>query len=250
MASRFALAPFVLLAMAATGCSLGQGIGEVKSDALFARDCWGTPPTPSDPTHAVGAPYSLQPDFFAAVPYRSTLEIRVQRGTDLTEVSDGLRVNVDDIDRIRAGIQTGMADGGTSDAGADGGAPAGTVNWRIGIAIGCAGAPGGCTPPPDIIANPPIVHMSLYLQRSCHNQNTVLEAVDGHIAFTALFDGNPNETSAAEKFTAATFDAQFGDVHDAPFDAYAGDIPAGLQTRVTGSFSFYFERGQPAQPFP
>ncbi len=104
--------------------------------------------------------------------------------------------------------------------------------------------------PPDLAANPPIVHMALYLQRSCHNQNTVLYGVGGYITFRALFDGDPNETSADDKLTDATFDAQFGDLSDVPIGDYAEDVPPGLRSRFCGNFRFYFERGQPAQPFP
>ena len=54
-----------------TGCSLGEGEGDVKSDALIVKDCWF-------------GEYDLQPDFFAAVPYRETVNMRVQRGTEPT----------------------------------------------------------------------------------------------------------------------------------------------------------------------
>ncbi len=148
MTSRFAPLLFPLLAFAA-GCSIGQGTGQVKSDVacgptgcsggLFVHDCWGSP---VDATHAQGAPYDLGSDlFFAANPYAAdpnhlALQIRVQRGTDLTEVSDGLAVLVDDVNPIRAAIQAaagarfptrepptrepptaGASDAGASDAG-------------------------------------------------------------------------------------------------------------------------------------
>jgi hypothetical protein len=241
------------------GCSIGQGTGEVKSDALYAHQCWGTP---IDATHAQGAPYDMQPDFFAANPYMSALQIRVQRGSDLTEVSDGLEVLVDDVNVIRAAIANpATADGGVypddagstsagTDAGttgADGGPVSGPVKWRVTVPVGVH-PPGSPTTPPPGFVSP--VHMSLYLERTCHNQNIVLTAVDGYITFNALFDGNPNETSAADKLTDATFDVQFGDLSDVPVGDYAGDVPSGLQSRVTGNFRFYFERGQPAQPFP
>ncbi len=105
-------------------------------------------------------------------------------------------------------------------------------------------------PPPDIVANPPIVHMALYLERSCHNQNITLYALDGWIAFNSLFDGDPDETSAEQKLTDATFNVEIGDPRDAPFGDYAGDVPPGLRSHLCGNFRFYFERGQPAQPFP
>ena len=110
------------------------------------------------------------------------------------------------------------------------------------------GSPSGL--PPDLIADPPIVHMSLNLEHSCHNQNIVLQGVDGWVSFNALFDGDPNETQAAAKLTDATFNVEFGDLSDVPIGEYVGNVPPGLRSRVCGSFRFYFERGQPGQPFP
>jgi hypothetical protein len=285
---------------AATGCSVGQGTGDVYSQGLFARGCWGTAP-PAGSTQAVGACYDMQPDFFAADPTAyNTLQIRVQRGSDLTEVSDGLIVNIDDIATIRAAISAASADGGTSsaagdagdagvtgDAGTDGDAgdwglsdggvlpsascngsmsdqavqgfpsacdtiapPTGAATFRVDLPAGIHPPGSPTVPPPDIVADPPLVHMSLYLERSCHNQNITLDSLDGWIAFSALFDGDPDETSADQKLTDATFYVELGDPHDAPFGAYAGDVPPGLRSRFCGSFRFYFERGQPAQPFP
>jgi hypothetical protein len=228
---------------ALVGCSLGQGTGEVTSEALFARDCWGH--AAEDATSAVGAPYDMEPDFFAAVPYRNTLQIRVQRGTDYSEVSDGLAVLIDDLDKVRDAIARSAADGGAADGGA------GTsTSFRVAIPAGVVPPGSPSVPPPELVADPPIVHVSLYLQRSCHNQNIILYGVDGTVTFNALFDGDPNETSAAQKLTDASFDVEVGDLRDTPFGEYAGNVPAGFRSRIHGRFRFYFERGQPGQPFP
>ena len=228
------------LAPLAMGCSLGQGTGDVKSDALFARDCWGRA---LDATHAEGAPYDMLPDFFAAVPYRNTQQIRVQRGTDYTEVSDGIMVLIDDVEQIRAAIARAedAPDASEGSAGA---------TFRVAVSAGVVPPGSPSQPPPELIADPSIVHVSLYLQRSCHNQNTVLYGVDGTVKFNALFSGNPNETSAEEKLTDAEFDVELGDLRDTPFGEYAGNVPEGLRSRISGRFRFYFERGQPGQPFP
>ncbi len=294
----------VLLALpAAVGCSVGQGTGSVQTRGLFARDCWGTVSS-TNADQAIGACYSMAPDFFAANPYYNTLEITVQKGSDLSEVSDGLAVLIDDVTTIRSAIQSAAAgagggagsDGGTDagSAGSDGGTDAGAGGGGFGMSDGGATEPASCDGdsapmpgefqptscdnllpppgqaafrvdlpagveppgssaadlPPDIIANPPIVHMALYLERSCHNQNTTLYGVDGWIAFNALFDGNPDETQADQKLTDATFNVEFGDIRDVPFGQYAGDVPVGLRSRICGNFKFYFERGQPAQAFP
>ncbi|EYF04427.1 hypothetical protein [Chondromyces apiculatus] len=202
------------LALAAAGCSLGQGEGKVSSDRLVAHECWDTT-------------YDLQPDFFAAVPYRSTLQIRLQRGTDLAEVSDGLGILVDDIESIR-----------TSMLG---------VELPVGLPVGVQ-PPGSLPLGPDGEAS--LVHMSLYLQQSCHNQNVVLYAVRGSIVFEELFSGDPHEKDADEKYTDATFDVWVGDPRDIEVGAPPDEIPEERQSHLTGYFRFYFERGQPGQPFP
>jgi hypothetical protein len=197
------------------GCSLGQGEGDVKSDALFVRDCW------------LGE-YDLQPDFFAAVPYRESVNMRAQRGTDIQEVSDGMAVLVQDATWVRNEFLDKPI----------------AVTLSPGVLPPGAGFP---TPPPE---DQPAIHMALYLQRSCHNQNSVLYAVSGTVTFHSLFSGDPNEDEATDKFTNAEFSVLMGDPRDAPAGAPANEIPDDQQSLVTGFFRFYFERGQPGQPFP
>ncbi|UQA62357.1 hypothetical protein [Polyangium aurulentum] len=215
MTTRAAIFLGMIGILASAGCSLGQGEGEVKSDALVARDCWFDA-------------YDLKPDFFAAVPYRSTLNIRVQRGTDLQEVSDGLTVSVDDVDAIREKL----------------------IDKPLSVTLSPGVLPPGTTPPPPPPEGQPAVGLALYLHRSCHNQNIVLYAVDGTVTFRSLFSGDPNEADAAEKYTDAEFDVRMGDPRDAPVGGPADAVPKEMQSRVTGFFRFYFERGQPGQPFP
>ena len=90
--------------------------------------------------------------------------------------------------------------------------------------------------------------MSLYLQNSCHGENVALYALSGSIAFAALFSGDPNEAVGSEKLTDARFDVLMAD----PREAIPGtiDVPAAKVSRVTGTFKFHFQRGQPGQPFP
>src|SRR5512147_1512960 len=69
----------------ATACAQGVGEGSVKSDQLYIGNCWN-------------GPFDLRPDFFGANPYSSdVISIRVQRGDDNQEVSDGLNVLVNDV---------------------------------------------------------------------------------------------------------------------------------------------------------
>ncbi len=198
-----------------TGCSLGQGEGDVKSDNLIAKDCWyGT--------------YDLQPDFFAAVPYRQTLQMRVQRGPDIQEISDGLGVLVQDVDWVRRDL----------------------IGKSLAVTLSPGVLPPGATFPPPPPDDQPAIHMALYLQRSCHNQNIILYAVDGTVTFHSLFSGDPNEDEASDKFTDAEFSVWMGDPRDAPVGESANEIPQDKRSLVTGFFRFYFERGQPGQPFP
>ena len=152
-------------------------------------------------------------------------------------------------------------DGGVSSApprcpakGGDGGLgpapPSGPLTFQVAIPAGVRPPGSPSVPPPDLLDSPPIVHMSLFLHRSCHNQNTVLQAVSGTITFRALFSGDPNESQASEKLIDASFDVQMGDLVDVPLGHHAREIPCELQTNVKGNFRFYFERGQPGQPFP
>lgn len=213
MKRRAYVAVWGLVAIPAAACvSVGEGEGEVTSGHLFARDCW-------DDT------YDLKPDFFAADPFRNQMEINVQRGSDLLEVSDGLSILVDDVEAIRSSL--GTAVNVTLPKGvAPPGIPEGTL---------CAAA--GCDSP---------VHVALYLLESCHTQNTVLYATSGTITFYDLFNGDLNEKDADKKFTKASFDITVGDPRD--FDPATGVIANTSQ--ITGSFEFFFQRGQPAQPFP
>jgi hypothetical protein len=68
------------------------------------------------------------------------------------------------------------------------------------------------------------------------------------IMFTHLFDGNEDETNAQQRLTDAQFDFYFAD----PREVCPGGIgpPPPCRGHLVGYFSFYFERGQPAQPFP
>ncbi len=193
------------------GCTfVGQGEGEVTSEQLSVPDCWQ------------GA-FELGPDFFASVPFRDTQQLRVQRGSDIQEVSDGVAILVNDTPKVRDEL-----------LGQD-------------IAVGLPRqlldeiAPG-------VSKDAPEVSLALFLQFSCHNQNVVLYAVEGSIRFDSLFSGDPNETSGAEKLTEANFDVMVGDPRDADPDTLV--VPDDKKSPLTGRFQFHFQRGQPGQPFP
>jgi hypothetical protein len=202
-----------LLLVATSGCAfVGQGEGEVSSAQLSVPECWT-------------GPFDLSPDFFASVPFRETQQIRVQRGSDIQEVSDGVAILVNDTPKIRDGLLGQDVKVGL---------PPKLLNE---IAPGVATA-----------QVPPDVSLALYLQFSCHNQNIVLYAVSGSIVFNSLFSGDPNEDEGEEKFTDAHFDVVVADPRDAnPTDLI---VPPEKTSPLTGNFRFHFQRGQPGQPFP
>jgi hypothetical protein len=203
----------VLAALLSSACSLGEGEGQVSSAKLNVSGCWN-------------GQFELTPDFFAAVPFRRTVTLRVQHGGDTEEVSDGIIVLVDDVDTIRATIAT---------------AP--NTEWRVAL------QPSVVPPGFPIVSDPDpaLVHLTLYLHRACHAQNSTLYGVAGTIRFNSLFDADPNESNAAEKLTDAVFDdISVGD----PRDHLPGDPTIQNVSHIHGFFKFYFQRGQPAQPFP
>jgi len=77
---------------------------------------------------------------------------------------------------------------------------------------------------------------------------TTLPVAQSTITFNALFDGNEDESDASQRLTDATFDVYLAD----PREVCPGGLgpPPRCRGHLTGSFSFYFQRGRPAQPFP
>jgi hypothetical protein len=211
VSSRFSCLAVGLLLLAPLGCTVGQGNGHVKSDDLYVSGCWN-------------GPYDLGPDFFGANPDQAeSLTIRVQRGDNIEDVSDGLIVLVNDLQEVRKQLNTNIP----------------------------VGMPPGVSPPGvPIVFNPdpPKVSLSLYLHNTCHQQNGTIYSVAGWINFSFLFSGDLNEGSSEARHTKATFNASFADPRE--LDAAADDVAkAAVTSTVTGDFDFFFQRGQPSQPF-
>jgi hypothetical protein len=191
------------------GCTVGEGKGNVTSDRLYVQGCWN-------------GPFDLKPDFFAANPYRQeSLLIRVQRGDNNQEASDGLTVIVSDLDEVKK-----------------------AADARVAIPVGL---PPGVAPPgqPLTGAEAPLVSLSLYLHQTCHEQNSATYAVGGTITFSSIFSGDPNEKDGQKRLTEADFEVQVAD----PRELLGAEDPAAVTSTVKGDFSFFFQRGQPAQPF-
>jgi len=199
-----------LATIALASCSVGDGEGTIHSDWLVAPDCFE-------------GPFDLRPTFFGAVPFHNTLDIRVQHGPELQEFSDGVKVLVTDREKVRNNLG---------------------VPLRVGL-------PPGVTPPGvplEADPDPPFVHLTLYLNQSCYEQNTALYGIGGQVTFTSIFNGDVTETSASERLTEAFLDVEVADPREQP--PGGGPIPAERISRIRGHFRFFFERGQPAQPFP
>lgn len=232
---------FWLICLALTGtissaCTQGAGEGGVSSKKLFVHDCWN-------------GEFDLGPTFFGANPFSDNeMAIRVQRGDDNEEVSDGLSVMVNDVQTIR--------------------------NSDLGTPL-AVGLPPGVSPPGiplRLNPNPPLISLALYLHDSCHIQNGAIYSIGGSvtgstaagdagtavgdagtgtgntITFENLFSGNPNETNSDNRLTYAHFEhVIFADPRDMSSDyTFSTDVTSD----VSGWFKFYFQRGQPAQPFP
>lgn len=200
----------VVVALAVLGCETGTGTGSVQSDHLFIDDC-------------VDGPYSLGPSFFAADPFTpaDTMQFRLQRGDDIVDFSDGLVGLIRGVENVRAfGLGKPLALGVTD-----------------------ATLPFG-SPKTHVI---PAVTLSLYLHDYCHPRTGTVYSVGGTITFTALFSGDLNETNPDDLLTEAHFEAEMTDPRLIRRD---GTYPPEFISHVTGNFSFLFQRGQPAQPFP
>jgi hypothetical protein len=254
------------LVAASQGCSIGEGQGFVRGE-LNVTDCWS-------------GDFDLQPDFFGAVPYRSTLQLRIQAGGDYQTFSDGVSILFDDL----AGVRTAINAAG--DAGAE-----------LLVALPPEVTPPGV--PIKVVPDPATVHLALYLQKSCRTQNVALYAVDavtlingtkygcgatppgalidckdggaaalpdaevaeaGALAPAAgtvgrsemrmshLFNGNAEEVNATERLSQGTFHVYLAD----PREVCPGGVgpPPPCRGYLEGEFRFIFQRGRPAQPFP
>jgi hypothetical protein len=201
------------LALAMPACRIGEGEGEVSSEKLDVQGCWN-------------GQFRLGPNFFAANPYRRMLEIRVQHGVDTLEVSDGVSILVDDIDKVRTHIAEHPGE-----------------PLR-------AGLPPSVVPPGVPVVfdpDPPLVHLTLYLHRACHAQNAALYSLDGGVVFRSIFSGNLSESDVDETLTEGEFsNLVVGD----PRNLEPGTQTVTHTSHLNGRFKFYFQRGQPAQPFP
>jgi hypothetical protein len=148
----------VLAAVLAPACSLGAGTGTC-SGTLDVPDCWS-------------GPFDLHPNFFAAVPDTTpefpsvtsdALIIRIQNGGDYETFSDGLIILIDDAGEVRG------------DKALDGTLRPSLLGQQLLVALEPSVVPPGVPITP--VAEPSIVHASLYLDNTCRTQNDSLYAM-------------------------------------------------------------------------
>ena len=136
-----ALLSFAAVASAGlASCSFGTGAGDI-SGSLNVPNCWA-------------GQFNLQPNFYAAVPYLSTLELRIQKGGDYETFSDGVEILIDDTTKIIPG-EYGKA-----------------LSVSLPVGVSPVGVPLAPNP------NPSLVHMALYLQATCQIQDVALYALE------------------------------------------------------------------------
>ena len=157
------LASLAFAAITASSCSLGEGTGAVDG-TLDIANCWS-------------GRYDLNPDFFAAVPYANSnsMQIRIQNGGDYETFTDGVLISIDDIAMVRSELGQPL---------------------KVDL-------PPGVSPPGVPLkanANPGIVHMSLYLQRTCRTQGIAVYALD---STTMNSDGSCGRSSDAGQASSA-----------------------------------------------
>lgn len=240
-----ALSAAVLAALPVSACVAREGTATVVGE-LDVEQCWS-------------GPFDLEPNFFAAAPFRETLGLRLQRGSDFLTYADGVGITIDDVHAIR---------------GDD------TRPSRYGEALKVAPSPAVVPPGVPVVADPDpaLVHFSLYLQQSCRTQNItlhaaeeVLLAADGSCTSYATRNrcADLDEQNAPRGRSTITFDHVFGgDILErnedkrrikGRFDVYLTDpreaCDAGLgvppcRGHLTGEFDFLYERSRPYQPFP
>lgn len=234
-------------------CSQGEGEGRIAG-TLNVPHCW------------TGA-FELKSDFFAAVPYREGLLLRIQSGSDFENFSDGLTILINDITKIRPDPSKGFR---------------GRYREPLEVDLPPEVTPPGTPIKPD--PDPALVNMGLYLQRSCRTQTVSLHAVaqvsipddgtctvhamtgadprqgcapdkeapagagDGKsvITLTSVANGNLAEETASERLNEGCFDVYLAD----PREAGSSGSPPPCRGHIRGRFSFFFERGRPSQPFP
>jgi hypothetical protein len=271
----FAFAILATLAgILAPACSLGEGKGDVSGE-LDIKSCW------------VGA-FNLNPDFFAGVPYLQTsLIIRIQSGGDYQNFSDGISILVDDVNVVRPsedGTYKGHLGEQLAVSLPVGVTPPGVpikanpdpalVHASLYLQRICRvqdvalyavdsvslNSLGGCGEEPSVdgAAPPPAggscAANGLFNDGGADAAAPVVPGTSttpvgrSWIRFTHLSTANVDERDASKRKNDAEFEFFLADPRE--ICPGGGGPPPPCRGHLKGSFSFFLQRGKPAQPFP
>ncbi len=210
----------------AMACAVGQGSGDVTGSITL--------PVCNKDLSA----YDMGANFFAAEASGDQLLIRIQQGGGFQEYADALTILVHDVQGTLAKIAASTPPDGQPKS----------VTYDVQLERLPGSAP--WVPFPD-------VQMSLSLRGTCgapiysagDQIQLVMHAVSGKITFTNIFNGDINTRDTNAKRISGTFE----NVH--LVDPREGDpsVPDAQRTEfgtISGSFSFFYQRGGPAQNFP
>jgi hypothetical protein len=278
------LALFAAVAAAvAPACSLGSGTGSCRG-TLDVPDCWSGD-FDLHPDFFAAVP-GATPEY----PQTSNdaLQIRIQHGGDYETFSDGVIILVDDAGQVRGDNDTNDNPrpsllGQTLIVGLPPSVlPAGVPVTPVASprivsaalyldntcrtqndalyamdAVSGVDSDGECRAPeggdPPLQCPAPASAMSADAGVVVSADAGTAGAIPGNIGtstitFTHLFDGKPDESDSSQRLSEGTFDFYLAD----PRNICPGGLgpPPRCEGHLHGTFSFYFQRGRPAQPFP
>jgi hypothetical protein len=210
----------------AMACAVGQGTGNVTG-AIVLPVC----------DKDLSA-YDMGANFFAGEATGNQLLIRIQQGGGFQEYADSLTILVHDVQGTLAAIDASTPPDGQPKS----------VTYDVELER----LPGSAPWVPV-----PAVQMSLSLRGTCGEPRysagdqiqLVMHAISGKITFTNIFNGDINTRDTNAKRISGSFE----NVH--LVDPREGDasVPDSKRTEfgtISGSFSFFYQRGGPAQNFP
>jgi hypothetical protein len=246
-------------------CSQGSGSG-TACGTLDIVNCW------------TGA-FNLQPDFFAAVPTPQTsgsdaLQMRIQNGGDYEVYSDGIDFLVDHIGQVashlRQTLTVSLPPGVTTP-----GVPlvanpnpsvvhaslylqktCRTQNVALFAMDAVTLSPNGSCGAASVGEPPNSCPLLTRTVATSSGDGGLVgdggasggAVVGSTIVFNKIFNGDPNSNADGRLTDVPQFDLFFAD----PREVAPGGVgpPPPCRAHLVGNFKFYFERGQPEQPFP
>ncbi len=207
----------------AMACAVGQGNGYVIGSIVL-------PACNKDLSN-----YDMQANFFAGEASGNQLEIRIQQGGGTQEYADSLTILVHDVQGTLSKINA-------------------STDHEVTYDVQLPKLPGSEPWLPS-----PEVEMTLSLRGTCgqpvysagDQALLVLHGISGKITFAHMFNGDINTRDTNAK----RIDGEFLGAGVRLVDPREGDasVPDSQRTQygnITGKFSFFYQRGGPAQSFP